>query len=266
MDDDASISACPACGTPASLVARYCAKCGGALAGAPPAYAPLSIGGLTPGAIQAARRFNTDWDDLKRIGWLFGLLLANSFVYAMFSRHQTTPWPDVVSSLAGAIMVLGFVLTDRQGIWSALALRRPSAADMLAYGGLALAFVVVMAAYMKVLRYLGVPFLSMSADFVRAKWPFWSAFVLISVMPAVFEELAFRGMVQSALQRVLGPREALLIQGALFSILHLNPLVFPSHFAMGVGFGYLRQRFGSLYPGMLLHASWNLLVLLREWP
>jgi len=87
---------------------------------------------------------------------------------------------------------------------------------------------------------------------------------LVSLMPAVVEEVAFRGVIQSALQRVAGEREALLIQAALFSVLHLMPMMFISHFFMGLCFGYARVRSKSLYPGMVLHAAWNACVLCRE--
>ena len=80
------------------------------------------------------------------------------------------------------------------------------------------------------------------------------------------EELAFRGVIQSSLERVLNARDAWLIQAALFSVLHLYPLIFPSHFLMGLCFGYMRRRSRSIYPGMLLHACWNALVVLKELP
>ena len=111
---------------------------------------------------------------------------------------------------------------------------------------------------------LGVPVASMTTTFTRAGWPLWAMFLLLSVMPAVFEELAFRGVIQSALERILNARDAWLIQAALFSVLHLSPLMFPSHFLMGLCFGYMRRRSRSIYPGMLLHACWNALVVLKE--
>ena len=37
-----------------------------------------------------------------------------------------------------------------------------------------------------------------------------------------------------------------------------------SHFLMGLCFGYMRRRSRSIYPGMLLHACWNALVVLQE--
>ena len=36
--------------------------------------------------------------------------------------------------------------------------------------------------------------------------------------------------------------------------------MFPSHFLMGLCFGYMRRRSRSIYPGMALHAMWNALV------
>jgi membrane protease YdiL (CAAX protease family) len=63
---------------------------------------------------------------------------------------------------------------------------------------------------------------------------------------------------------VLGEREAWLVQAAFFSILHLSPVIFPTHFAMGLIFGWLRMRTDSLIPGMILHALWNAAIILLE--
>ena len=66
------------------------------------------------------------------------------------------------------------------------------------------------------------------------------------------------------LEHTVDARDAWLIQAALFSVLHPSPIVFPSHFVMGLVFGYLRLRSRSLYPGMVLHTTWNALVLFAE--
>jgi membrane protease YdiL (CAAX protease family) len=74
-------------------------------------------------------------------------------------------------------------------------------------------------------------------------------------MPAVIEEVTFRGVIQTSPEHVVNRRGTWLIQAALLSILHLLPAIFLSHFAMGLCFGILRNRSKSLYPGMLLHAA-----------
>lgn len=44
----------------------------------------------------------------------------------------------------------------------------------------------------------------------------------------------------------------------------MSPAVLPSHFLMGLALGWLRLRTASLVPSMLVHAAWNLTVLLQE--
>src|SRR5579859_7343479 len=92
---------------------------------------------------------------------------------------------------------------------------------------------------------------NMSAKYVKAGWPLWAILGTISVEPGVFEEIAFRGIIQTKLSRILSVKEALIIQAALFSILHLNPMIFVSHFVMGLLLGWVRLRSGHVYYGML---------------
>jgi uncharacterized protein len=84
------------------------------------------------------------------------------------------------------------------------------------------------------------------------------------VRQSIVEEVAFRGVMQGSLEQVFIRRDAWLIQGALFGLLHLSPLVFPSHMLMGLCFGFLRNRSNSLYPGMLVHGGWNAWVIYSE--
>ena len=93
----------------------------------------------------------------------------------------------------------------------------------------------------------------------------------ICVQPAIFEELAFRGAIMSALGKFLSSTEVVFVSSAMFAILHLSIPSLPHLFLMGVALAYLRQWCGSLYPGMLLHFCHNFLVVLSErygsaWP
>jgi uncharacterized protein len=93
----------------------------------------------------------------------------------------------------------------------------------------------------------------------------WTAAILmICVQPAIIEELAFRGLILGSLRRVLSDWEAIGVSATLFAIIHLSILSSPHLFLLGLVLGYLRIRTRSLYPGMLLHFTHNLLVLLTE--
>jgi membrane protease YdiL (CAAX protease family) len=257
--------ACP------GATAYRCAGCQGVLrAGAQ--FCPSCGHTLGAAAVEPARelsepaagRFASQWKDIKRVVWLFGLLLLSSLVLGFVVRSNSTPWPDAVLSGIDAAIVLAFAATRHRDLRPLLSTPRLNRRSVLALGGIALIFVAAMGAYFDLLEHMGVPLARLSDTYVAAGWPVSAMLLLVSAMPAVFEELAFRGVIQSALERVVEWREAWLIQAALFSVLHLTPLAFPSHFLMGLCFGYMRTRSRSLYPGMLLHAAWNALVLLQE--
>ena len=211
-------------------------------------------------------RFIEHWGELKRVGWLFGLLLATSFVFGIAWRSAHSPWLSVIASAIDAAIVLVAVGLRYRKLLFLFQLRPSGLRDSVVLIAIAFLFVALASAYFGVIEWLGVPVSSATATYTRAGWPLWTMFLLICVMPAVFEELAFRGVIQSSLERMLNARDGWLIQAALFSVLHLSPLMFPSHFLMGLCFGYMRRRSRSIYPGMLLHACWNALVVLQELP
>jgi membrane protease YdiL (CAAX protease family) len=252
---------CPACRRPLRSGTQFCPECGHNLVDpavtAPPA--PGRTAELTGG-----KRFVQLWQELKRLAWLFGLLLATSFVFGIVWRQIHSPWLDVMQTVVMAVIVLISVGKRYQRLKFLFEVRSWSLGEAAVLAGVAIVFIGLATAYFGLLGHLGVPIAPASGMFTRAGWPLWSVFLLVSVAPAVFEELAFRGVIQSSLERMLNTRDAWLIQAALFSVLHLSPLMFPSHFLMGLCFGYMRRRSRSIYPGMLLHAAWNAFVVVGE--
>ncbi len=73
------------------------------------------------------------------------------------------------------------------------------------------------------------------------------------------EELFFRGFAFPPLRRRLGLWLAIAVDAALFTALHFTPTVFPPLFVLGALFCLLYQYTGSLWPGVILHASVNAL-------
>lgn len=85
------------------------------------------------------------------------------------------------------------------------------------------------------------------------------AFVHHCVFAPVVEELVFRGAVQR-LARPLGREAAIVLQAVLFALQHGSPAAAAYALACGLGLGWLADRTGSVWPGMLLHTLNNLLV------
>jgi len=80
----------------------------------------------------------------------------------------------------------------------------------------------------------------------------------VCVLPAVFEELLFRGYVQHRL-RSLGVRQAIGLQAVLFSLYHMDLYGLPIYFLSGLALGWLRWASGALWVGIVFHALNNAL-------
>lgn len=80
------------------------------------------------------------------------------------------------------------------------------------------------------------------------------ALVVVAIVPAIGEELLFRGLVQTRLQRIVGnPHVAIWISAIIFSAIHFQFYGFVPRLLLGVLFGYLFFWSGSLVIPMVAH-------------
>ena len=90
----------------------------------------------------------------------------------------------------------------------------------------------------------------------------WGYF-LIALVPGVWEELAFRGWIQSKLRKKLSPWASVILSSLFFSLFHFSNLVDQAPiqvilgvimaFFFGLGWGWLVLRSGSVVPAMISH-------------
>ncbi len=71
------------------------------------------------------------------------------------------------------------------------------------------------------------------------------------------EEIVFRGCLLPILAETWPRRVAVLVQAAIFSLIHLDPVGFVPRFILGVAFGFLWLDTGSLWAGVFAHALNN---------
>jgi sodium transport system permease protein len=89
----------------------------------------------------------------------------------------------------------------------------------------------------------------------------WQYALAFALLPAVCEELAFRGFILAGLRRRFRPWTAILLSSFLFAIYHLNVFQLLPAFLLGVVLGVLAVRTGSLLPGIIFHLIHNGLVI-----
>lgn len=89
---------------------------------------------------------------------------------------------------------------------------------------------------------------------VRNNWDFIINLIVIAVLPAVGEELMFRGGVQRSLYRAFGnPHAAIWIAAILFSAIHMQFYGFVPRMLLGAGFGYLYYYGQSIWYAIAAH-------------
>lgn len=93
--------------------------------------------------------------------------------------------------------------------------------------------------------------------------PLWLAITLMALVPAICEELAFRGFILSGLRHWGSRRRAIILSAVFFGFLHgmlqqsLNAVI------LGLALGYIAVKANSLWPCIAFHFSNNALKLLH---
>ncbi|MGA3006581.1 MAG: CPBP family glutamic-type intramembrane protease [Opitutaceae bacterium] len=109
------------------------------------------------------------------------------------------------------------------------------------------------------------PELRYSEPFLKTGYGWWPVFISVAVCPAIFEEIAFRGIILKKLEAVMPPAQALLVTALLFAIMHYNLLGFVIFLVpLALAAGWTVQKSGSLWPAMLIHFLHNSGVVLME--
>ena len=104
--------------------------------------------------------------------------------------------------------------------------------------------------------------------------PALTAFLLLamqSVVAGVTEESAFRGYMQSMIERKYGVTVAIIVSGTLFGLVHFGNhpsdvfLMLPYYVAVSAVYGALTWAADSILPALVLHSVGDTVVLTRWW-
>ncbi|MBP7933103.1 MAG: CPBP family intramembrane metalloprotease [Phycisphaerae bacterium] len=93
--------------------------------------------------------------------------------------------------------------------------------------------------------------------------PLWLMVLLLSLTPAITEELLFRGFLLRGLSAGLRKWSAIVVAAVIFGVFHFMVERMPLATLLGVVLGYVCWQTRSVLPGMLMHAmhnAWPLVV------
>jgi sodium transport system permease protein len=86
---------------------------------------------------------------------------------------------------------------------------------------------------------------------------FWWYALVLAVLPAISEELLFRGFLLTGLRRRFQPLMAIFLSSLLFGLYHLNVFQFLPAVLLGLVLGLLTVKSGSILPAMVYHLLHN---------
>jgi membrane protease YdiL (CAAX protease family) len=206
----------------------------------------------------------------RLIGWCALVAVMSALAYA--SQLSSEPSEQDVAyqwstSVLGAIqyaLMFGIVMLLTRGLDRRrfLAFRRPRSWWRAAGISAAVIFIVlvvsaIVALFANAEREQGL--IPQHWDSSRAA-QFAAFCVVVVVIAPIVEELLFRGVGYGLLQR-FGQYPAIVIVGLAFALVHGLVAGFAVIAVFGAGLAFLRAKTDSIYPGMLLHASFNAMGL-----
>ena len=92
--------------------------------------------------------------------------------------------------------------------------------------------------------------------------PAWVTLISVSVFAPFFEEWLCRGIVLRGLLKKVGPVWAIIISALFFALIHMNLWQAVPAFLMGIVFGYVYYKTGSLKLTMLMHCVNNTMAFI----
>ena len=199
-----------------------------------------------------------------------GVLVLIVYFFMSFSLRPPTDFHGFLRAAVATQLVVVFfpasvmTLVTARSVRKTLLLEAPRWWTIPAAGALALALhptALLLNQLLQRLYPVNPELLKFNALFQNAD-PLLLALVL-GLLPAVCEELAFRGYILSGFRRLGNPRRAIVLASIFFGLSHGAAVQQAVAAAIvGLVIGYLAVQTGSIFPGMLFHATHNIAALL----
>lgn len=205
---------------------------------------------------------------------LCGLLILVCLFFGRLSLSgMTLSWTTVVQSTI--VIQLGLILAPAlimatmltRSVRKALRLHRPRPLDIMAATSLAICLhptYVAFAAAVGNEYKLGEQTTSMLMQFdsIISSTPIWQVLLMLALIPAICEELVFRGFLFAGLQRKGGQVRAILVTAVFFGLSHgvLQQTITAS--VMGVMIGWIAYQSGGVACTIAFHVTHNSISML----
>ena len=93
--------------------------------------------------------------------------------------------------------------------------------------------------------------------FSDTKYPILFMLLMISLQPAIIEELGYRGLIMSQLSEIIDSKQVIFISAFVFALIHLNifSIIWILPFALFLG--YVKVKENTIWYGVVIHFMFN---------
>jgi membrane protease YdiL (CAAX protease family) len=237
---------CIQCGSLIALNGRFCNHCG---------------------ARQSSEDLNSTenkWSLLKQAGLFYGIDIIACALVSFIEFFKTFSWFLFFDILMAITAVLFFALnwTENKSLltWRTFSLRK-----LVFYGAVALigSFLVHYSVgwLNDVIFSKEVHYFRYAKGNIRAE-----VFVIFfaAIMPALFEELGYRGYLLQTLLKVADKEQAIYLSAFLFAIIHMSFISLFWLIPFALFLGYTRVKENTLWYGIFFHFCFNLTACMFE--
>lgn len=184
------------------------------------------------------------------------------------------PWVIILTTVLPQIALLLFAVIfckiRRVDFFSALQINSKPKITILAVIPVLALFLIIsnlplLAAAEDIFRRVGYSFPDISFDkMLSSPWGVIGVVLSVCLMPALFEELIFRGLILQGLASKFKPFFAIFLSSLAFSLMHMSPAQTIHQFLLGMALGYIVLATKSIWSGTLLHFFNNLWAVILE--
>ena len=194
---------------------------------------------------------------------IFVLLLIGMLI--IFLVWQNNDFLQTIGLLITELLFIVpviFILAKRKAPWTTLGFRKFRKENLAIGCGLLIAVYTLVMIHNLLLVFFG--FTTQGEQiyqlFGNLDSPFWLILVGVVLAPLI-EEIFFRGFLFGGFRQRFGWNKAALISSTLFAFAHVQLITLIPTFLLGYLFAYIFHKSNSLWPGIILHFSVNLMGL-----
>lgn len=209
------------------------------------------------------------------------IVVAVLFIVPALARGQTSPdaltaaassyWAMVATIVVSQFAMAGVALAawkltgapfrERLGFTRPRISTRDSVVVLLA-GGVPFVLSIGFASLMPSLHPPDAVF-TLWGDCTLPQAVLWVA--MIGLLPGTIEEVLYRGLIQRGFMRRLSPIVSIIITSFLFALMHIDPPAMALALTLGLWFGFVAWRTGSIVLTVLTHilinSGWNIAMI-----